>query len=90
MIIQESRMGWYRKSRPHAHAELVMEIIGDGQSVTDKVLEVINFPPYADPQIFAISYPKRIHNIRHRRIRREAYRIHHRWKAFKKRYPSNK
>lgn len=97
MIIEESRMGWYQRSqttqvnpRPTAEAEFLMEIIGEGQSVTGKVFELTNLPRYADLQIFARSYPKHIHNIRHRRIRKEAYRIHRSWKAFKKRYRSNK
>jgi hypothetical protein len=88
MIIKESPMGWYQRSqtaqvnpRPTAEAEFLMEIIGEGQSVTGKVFELTNLPRYADLQIFARSYPKHIHNIRHRRIRKEAYRIHHRWKA---------
>ena len=97
MIIKESPMGWYQRSqtalvnpRPTAEAEFLMEIIGEGQSVTGKVFELTNLPRYADLQIFARSYPKHIHNIRHRRIRREAYRINHRCKASNKRYPSNK
>lgn len=97
MIIKESRIGWYQRSqtaqvnpRSTAEAEFLMEIIGEGQSVTDKVFELTNLPRYADLQIFARSYPKHILNIRNRRIRREAYRIHHRWKAFNKRRPSNK
>lgn len=39
---------------------------------------------------FVYSHPNQIKTFRDRRVRREAYRIHHRWKASNKRRPSIK